>query len=134
MIGRHPARCTSTASSSRTAREWKDLRPPEPPTGEAARLRGTPARVRLGSFRVPPVRLDPSGAGMTSSVLSRARLFLFLGMGVASSAMAVLPHAPAGLSAAALAQLGEPPLISPAIDAEESKQWAATDTAFRAFV
>jgi len=57
-----------------------------------------------------------------------------LALALASAAPAVQPHVPAGLSPAALAQVGEPPLISPEIDAEESKRWAATDPAFRAFV
>jgi hypothetical protein len=71
---------------------------------------------------------------MTSYPPTRVRLSLALALMLVPSAMAVQPHAPAGLSASALAQLGEPPLISPSIDAEESKQWAATDEAFRAFV
>jgi len=59
---------------------------------------------------------------------------LFFALVVAPVARAVQPHVPEGLSPSALAQLGEPPRISPAIDADESKQWAATDPAFRAFV
>jgi len=55
-------------------------------------------------------------------------------LGLAPVARAVQPHAPAGVAADRVAMLGEPPRISPAIDADESKQWAATDPAFRAFV
>jgi hypothetical protein len=66
---------------------------------------------------------------------SRARLAsLVLVLTLVPEAMAIQPHAPAGVAASALAQMGEPPRVSPAVDADESKQWAASDPAFRAFV
>jgi len=66
---------------------------------------------------------------------SLARLVSFgLALALAAPAMAVQPHVPAGVPAAALSQLGEPPRVSPAIDADESKEWAASDPAFRAFI
>jgi hypothetical protein len=71
---------------------------------------------------------------MTSYPLASTRWPFVLAIVMAVPALAVQPHVPAGVPASALAQVGAPPQVSPAIEVEESKRWAASDPAFRAFV
>ena len=57
-----------------------------------------------------------------------------LGLFLVPSAFAIAPHVPEGLAPGAAARLSSPPFVLPSVDAAQSKQWAASDPAFRAFV